>query len=464
MSSSIVHYEVIKKKFRDFSQRSLWLTTISAATLALAVFLLAFRFVEPAPPDTIVMSTGAVDGGYHTFALQYQEILARDGVKLELRTSAGSQENVSRLLDPDSNVEVAFFQGGSAFAANAPELASLGSIYYEPLWVFYRGPEIHDFDGLQGKKIAIGPEASGARSLALQLLAVNAAVMPPTLLLAESGRQANDMLLHGKLDAVFIVGPPESALVEQLVSAPGIRLLSVDRAEAYTRRFPSLTKLTLPQGVFDFVKNVPAHDVTLISPTANLLAVDNLHPALAYLLMRAASKIHGEAGLFRKAGDFPAPLNSEFPLNAEATRYYKSGPPFLQRFLPYWAAVLVDRLWLTLVPVLALLIPLGRILPAVYRWRVRSRIYRWYAKLKEVELELDENSTPEQLKELLARLDQIERGVNQVNTPLAYTDNLYAFRQNVELVRQRVRTQLNGGGRGRRQDERLPAPARSAST
>ena len=433
---------MIRKKFRDLSRRDLWLTIISVALVALGAFVFAFRFVEPAPPDSIVMSTGAVDGGYHMFALRYREILARDGVKVELRPSAGSQENVSRLLDDKSDVEVGFLQGGSAFSANAPELVSLGSIYYEPLWVFYRGPEIHDFGGLRGRKLAIGPEESGTRSLALQLLAVNAAVMPPTELLPQNGQLATEMLLQGKLDAVFIVGPPESPLVEQLVSAPGIRLLSVDRAEAYMRRFPALTKLTLPQGVFDFVKNVPAHDVTLISPTANLLAVDGLHPALAYLLMRAASEIHGGAGLLHKAGDFPAPLNSEFPLSAEATRYYKSGPPFLQRYLPYWAAVLVDRLWLTLLPVVALLIPLGRIVPAAYRWRVRSRIYRWYAKLKEVELELDEDSTPEKLTELLAQLDQIDRAVNRINTPLAYTDNLYAFRQNVNLVRQQVKAAL----------------------
>jgi hypothetical protein len=277
------------------------------------------------------------------------------------------------------------------------------------------------------------------------LLAVNATVMPPTVLLPEDGQQANEMLLQGKVDAVFMVGPAESPLVEQLVSTPGIRLLSLDRADAYTRRFPALTKLTLPQGVFDFVKNVPPHDVTLISPTANLLAVDGLHPALAYLLMRAASEIHGGAGLLQKAGDFPAPLNSEFPLSAEAQRYYKSGSPFLQRYLPYWAAVLVDRLWIMLLPVVALLLPLGRMLPTVYRWRVRSRIYRWYARLKEVELELDEDAAPEKLAELLVRLDQIERAVNRINTPLAYTDNLYAFRQNVDLVRQRVRAQLAGG-------------------
>jgi len=440
---------ITPKKFRDISRRDLWMAIVPAVLVALAVFVFAFRFIEPAPPNSIVMSTGAVDGGYHMFALRYQEILARDGVKLKLLPSAGSQENVSRLLDDSSDVEVGFLQGGSAFSVNAPALVSLGSIYYEPLWVFYRGAEIHDFAGLQGKKLAIGPEESGTRALALQLLAVNAAVMPPTALVPQSGQQAGEQLIQGKLDAVFIVGPPESPLVEKLMSASGIRLLSLDRAEAYTRRFPALTRLTLPQGVFDFVKNVPAHDVTLISPTANLLAIDGLHPALAFLLMRAASEVHGGAGLLHKAGDFPAPLNSEFPLSAEATRYYKSGPPFLQRYLPYWAAVLVDRLWITLLPVLALMVPLGRIIPAIYRWRVRSRIYRWYAKLKEVELEQDENSTPEKLEELLKRLDEIERAVNRINTPLAYTDNLYAFRQNVNLVRLRVRAQLATGKRRR---------------
>jgi hypothetical protein len=345
---------------------------------------------------------------------------------------------MGRLMDEKSDVDVGFFQGGSAFSANAPDLVSLGAIYYEPLWVFYRGREIRELAGLQGKKLAIGPEESGARALALQLLAVNAAVLPPTALLALSGREANEQLLQGRIDAVFMVGPPESALVEQLVSAPGIRLLSLERADAYTRRFPYLTRLTLPKGVFDFVNNVPARDVILVSPTANLLARDRLHPALAYLLMRAATEIHAGSALLNKTGEFPAPLDAEFPLSDEAKRYYRTGPPFLQRYLPYWAAVLIDRVWITLLPVLALLVPLMRLVPPVYRWRVRSRIYRWYARLKEVELEFDENPPPERLKELLKRLDQIERSVNRINTPLAYSDNLYAFRQNVNLVRQRV--------------------------
>jgi TRAP-type uncharacterized transport system substrate-binding protein len=433
---------MIRKTFQRLYSRDLWMAATPVAVAIVIAVVVAMVFVEPGPPRHIVMSTGAVDGGYHMYALRYREILARDGVTLELRPSAGSQENVSRLMAEDSGVEVGFFQGGSAFAANAPHLLSLGAIYYEPLWVFYRGAEVRDFGGLKGRRLAIGPEESGTRALALQLLAVNATVMPPTVLTPDTGQAAMDQLLAGRIDGFFLVAPADSPMVEKLVSTPGIRLLSLERAEAYSRRFPYLTRLTLPRGVFDFINDVPAADVALVSPTANLLARDTLHPALAFLLMRAATEIHGNAGLLSRSGEFPAPLNAEFPLSSEARRYYKAGPPFLQRYLPYWVAVLVDRLWIILLPALALVVPLTRIVPPIYRWRVRSRIYRWYARLKEVELELDEQPGQERLEALLARLDEIERAVNRINTPLAYTDNLYLFKQNVDLVRARVRWRL----------------------
>ena len=195
--------------------------------------------------------------------------------------------------------------------------------------------------------------------------------------------------------------------------------------------------------MFDFINNVPNRDVTLLSPTANLLARNDLHPALAYLLLRAATEIHSGSALLSKARDFPAPLDADFPISDEASRYYRAGPPFLQRYLPYWAAVLVDRLWLMLLPVLALLVPLMRVLPQIYRWRVRSRIYRRYAQLKEVEIELDKRPGPDALAALNARLDEIEDVVNHINTPLAYTDNLYMFRQHVHLVRQRIERALS---------------------
>jgi hypothetical protein len=237
---------------------------------------------------------------------------------------------------------------------------------------------------------------------------------------------------------VFLVAPPESPLVSQLVSARGIRLMSLELADAYTRRFSFLTKVVLPRGVFDFINNIPARDVNLVSPTANLLAQRDLHPALAYLLMRAATEIHSGSALLNKAGEFPAPLDADFPISEEAKRYYRSGPPFLQRYLPFWAAVLVDRLWLTILPLLAVVVPLARLLPMAYRWRVRSRIYRHYGELKEVELELERSPSPDKLNELLRRLDEIDRAVNRVPTPLAYADQLFMFRQNIYLVRRRV--------------------------
>lgn len=429
---------------RRWTTRVILLTT--SPLLVVAAFALALHFLRPAPPDRIVISTGTEESGYQLFARRYQEILARDGVTVELRMSSGSQDNVGRLMDPESGVDVGFFQSGSAYAANAPDLVSLGAIYYEPLWIFYRGPEIHDFAGLHGKKLAVGRQDGGTYALALQLLAINAVVLPPTELLPMSDREANQKLLAGEIDAVFTVAPPESPLVQELASTPGIRLLSLERAEAYTRRFPSLTRLTLPRGLFDFINNVPKRDVTLVSPTANMLARNNLHPALAYLLLRAATEIHSGSALLSKARDFPAPLDADFPISEEATHYYKSGPPFLQRYLPYWAAVLVDRLWLMLLPILALLVPLMRVLPQIYRWRVRSRIYRRYAQLKEVEIELDKRPGAQVLNELNVRLDQIEDVVNHINTPLAYTDNLYMFRQHVNLVRQRVERALKDAG------------------
>jgi TRAP transporter TAXI family solute receptor len=430
-----------------FSQRAFWLMAILSIVFVALVVAVTLYFVRPAPPDRIAMGTGTPDSGYQFFGLRYREILARDGVTVELRTSAGSQANLYRLAEKNSDLDVAFFQSGSGYSANAPNVVSLGAIYYEPLWVFYRGPEIGDFSGLKGRKLAIGPPQSGTHALALQLLAVSGVALPPTELLPIGDREANRLLLDDKIGAVLMVAPPESALVAELISAPGIRLLSVERAEAYTRRFPFLTKVALPRGVFDFINNVPARDVTLLSPTANLLAKEDLHPALAYLLMRAATEIHGGSALLNKGGDFPAPLDADFPLSSEAKRYYRTGPPFLQRYLPYWAAVLVDRLWITLLPLFAVMVPVMRLVPPAYRWRVRSRIYRRYAQLKEVELELEDNPTREKLEALLERLDQIERAVNRTRIPLAYADNLYMFRQNINLVRQRVAAALRNGER-----------------
>ena len=417
-----------------------------AVALVIAGFALALHFVQPAPPSKIVMSTGRTEGDYYRYGLEYRKLLAKEGVDLQLVTSDGALENIGRLMDPNSGVDVAFFQSGTGFSANAPHVESLGALYYEPLWVFYRGAPIDDLRGLNGKRIAIGPEQSGTRPLALQLLSVNLAVMPPTELLPIPGEQAAGMLERGEVDAILHVAPPDSPLVQRLIGIKGVRLLSFDRAEAYVRRFPFLTSVTLPRGVFNLAGDVPDHDIVLLSPTANLLARDNLHPALAYLLMTAATTVHGEGSLLSPRGQFPALLDAGFPYAEEAVRFYKVGEPWLQRYLPYWMAVLVDRLWVLVLPFIALAVPLSRLVPQLYAWRMRSRLYRWYGRLKEIELELEGEPTEEELHGILKRLDQIETAVSHLPLPLAFSENLYSFRVNLELVRAKARKGLGSRG------------------
>jgi hypothetical protein len=325
-----------------------------------------------------------------------------------------------------------------------PGLVSLGSLYYEPLWIFYRAPhELTTLRGLRGMTIAAGAENSGTRALALELLDANQMRQPPTQIVTLAGLQAADALVEGKVGAALFVAAPDSLVVQRLIKAPGIRLMSLDEADAYTRRLPYLSRVVLPKSVFDLVERIPDHDVVLLASTANLIVKEDLHPALAYLLLRAANEVHSEARLFEHQAEFPAPRDADFPLSPEAQRYYKSGPPFLQRYLPYWGANLVDRLWVMLLPVVAIAFPLFRLVPPLYRWRIRSRIYRRYARLKEIELDLDEKRTVPELKSMLERLDQIESAVNRLSTPLAYSENLYVFRQHIDLVRQRILARLS---------------------
>jgi hypothetical protein len=296
--------------------------------------------------------------------------------------------------------------------------------------------------------IAVGAENSGTAALAMMLLEGTGIAKPPTTVMKFGGRAAANLLLSGGIDAAFFVASPTAPVIQELLRARHVHLLSFARADAYTRRHFYLARFTLPRGVFDLVKNIPERDVALIGTTANLVVKDDLHPALAYLLLRAAAEVHGAPSLFSGLREFPAPNDTELPLSPEAARYYKSGPPLLQRYLPYWGANLVDRLLVLLLPALVVLVPAGRLLPQLYRWRVRSRIYRWYALLKEIELELEERRSPEELGRILERLEDLDDAVHRIETPLAYSENLYVFRQHIDLVRQRAQAIIHGVRRG----------------
>jgi TRAP-type uncharacterized transport system substrate-binding protein len=403
-----------------------------------AAFAVTLFFVKPAPPNRLTVAIAPEEGGSRYYARRYQEVLKRHGITLDVRQTGGSLTNVQLLADPNSGVDVAFVQSGTEAGERAASVVSHGSVSYIPLWVFHRGETIDDVRELRGRRIAVGAPESGTRALAVTLLGATGADKGGTDLLPLEREAAIEQIQRGEIDAVFLVAPAEAPAVKKLAAAPGVKLISFARADAYVRRFPYLSKLILPRGVFDLSADLPERDVVLLAPTQNLIARDTLHPALAYLLLRTATEVHGSAGMLVHAGEFPAPREAGFPLSSVARRYYQAGVPFLQRYLPFWAANLVDRLWVMLVPIIAVVVPLGRAVPALYRWRVRSRVFRWYARLKQIELQLEENPGRQALDEMLERLDETERAVNQIPTPLAYAENLYFFREHVDVVRRRI--------------------------
>ncbi|HRF29688.1 MAG TPA: TAXI family TRAP transporter solute-binding subunit [Azonexus sp.] len=402
-------------------------------------FVVAYQFVQPAPPKRIVITTGGESGAYYQFAQRYAAILARDGITLEVKASAGSLENLDRLKADEA--QVGFVQGGVVPPKEDPDaeddsgLLSLGSLFYEPVWVFYRGErDLTRLTELRGKRIAIGQEGSGVRQLAQQLLAANE-IEAGEQLVPLSGLSAAEELQQGRIDAAFIIASESAPVVQVLLRSPGIRLMSFAQSGAYQRRFPFLTKLTFPQGVADLVRDFPPNDIKVLAPTANLIVRDDLHPALQSLLLQAASEVHGKSGFFQDQGEFPSYKDQMLPLSPDAARYFKSGPSFLQRYLPFWLAVLVDRLIVLLLPVVALLIPLLKVAPAIYTWRVRSKVFRCYGELKFLEDDLKNHFDRARLAEYRSRLDALEDEAVQLHVPLGFTDLVYTLREHVNLVR-----------------------------
>lgn len=412
----------------------------TAALAAAVALLVTYQFVDPAPPKLIRIATGHADGAYHAFGVEYRGILARHGVELVLQNTSGSIENLSLLEPGEPGVEAAFVQGGTGDVARSGTLVSLASLYYEPVWVVFRkGLAIARLGDLAGRRVAVGPQGSGTRAIALELLADNG-IGPTDLELSDlTGGEAVSAVEHGDLDVLFVVGAATSTNVRRAVLADGIELLSLARSEAYARRHRYLSEVVVPEGVIDLVRNVPDADVTLVSPAATLVVRDDLHPALIELLLEAADETHGPGGLLEAPGEFPSPSFVDLPLSPIAKRYFESGPPFLRRTLPFWAATLIDRLLVMLLPLLAFVVPLFRFMPIVYRWRARSRIFRWYKEIRPLEDRVRLGLAAEEVGEVLAYLEQIEAAVKQVTVPWSYVDELYQLRLHIDLVRGEIK-------------------------
>ncbi len=420
--------------------QSLWAqiaVVAPALILVIAGFVVAYQFVGPPPPDRIVMATGSEAGAYHAYGKLYAERFREEGIELVLRSTAGSSENLTLLSDPEAEVPVAFMQSGIGEPADHTDLKSLGSLYYEPLWVFVRTEEQpRRLTELAGLRIAVGAEGSGTRAVALALLADNGITGKNAELVPFNGVAAEAALLAGDIDAAIFVTSATAPRIRALLSAPGIALMSFERADAYVRRNDYLSKVLLPEGTVDLAVNLPSRDTVLLAPTATIVVSPELHPALADLLLLTMRDAHRSGGLLEKPGSFPSGSFVTYPLASVAQRFYDEGPPFLQRYLSFWAANLIDRLKILLLPLLTLLYPLFKILPPTYSWRMRSKVNRWYKELQALDDELRANSITR--SDATARLDEIEASVEKVSVPASFASSAYTLRLHIDFLRRKV--------------------------
>jgi hypothetical protein len=432
------------------SWRDLLVVAAPVVLVISGVVWAAVALVRPAPPDSIRLLGGAEGSSYRTNAERYQAIIQRYGVRVDIVASKGSLDNLKQLANGKVHVDVGFVQSGLTEGVDIANLRSLGTVLAQPLMVYHRSPQpVETLGQLRGKRLAIGPEGSGTRALALALLKGNGVDGPPTTLLDQGGEDAARALIAGTVDAAFLMGDSASPkIMRSLREVPGIELMNFRQAAGYVRRFRFLSRLTLPEGAMDLARNLPPKPYELVGPTVELVARKDLHPALSDLLITAAREVHGGPGMFRDAGMYPSAQERDFPISDEAERYYKSGAQFFYRKLPFWLASLIDRLVVVIVPLLVLIVPATRLAPAVYRWRVRSRIYRWYGALMSIERDVS-HAAPEHREQLIAdlqrRLDEIEDAVDDIKMPVSFADQLYVLREHVAMVRRR----LEGGQRPR---------------
>ena len=409
-----------------------WLVLVLLAALVLAGWGLA-KLAPPPPPKRVVMTTGAPDGAYHRYALRYRELLAAEGVDLELRPSSGASENLQRLRTREGGVEVGLVQGGLIEPSDADMLVSLGSLFYEPIWVFYRSKTALDrIADLRGRRIAIGIAGGGTHALSLTVARDNGLTGPPTTLVESGGLAAADALIEGEIDAAIYVSAIDGPAIQKLLRASGLRLMDMRRADAHIRRLPFLHKLDLPEGVVDLAAGIPPQRMTMIALTGNLVARDDIHPVAVELLLQAAREVHGGATLLNAARTFPAPFDVELPLSTDAERFYKERPSLLRRVLPFWVAVWAERMLFIMLPLLAIAVPAIAYLPKIYDWRIRGKLGRWYAEINRVER--DALDSPTDLSAQRERIDDIVDRLNRVKVPKAYLSMLYTLRGHAAYV------------------------------
>lgn len=408
--------------------------------LAVVAFWMLSRYISPAPPKTLVFTAGASDGAYHKFAQRYKTALAREGITLEIRESKGSVENIQRLQDPKNVVMAGFVQGGLGILSaphdpDAPEfdaLQAIANVAYEPVWLFTRNPKINDIAQLKGLKVAIGAEGGGTRKVALDLLQASGLKANAEQWLPLSGTTAAKALSDKSIDAVFLVASSEAESVKLLMRMPNVHIADLTYAPALSRLHPYLQTIQVPQGVFDLERNIPPKAITLLSTSANLVVNDNIHPALAYLLLDAAAHVHNVGGPLQRPSDFPHIKDTDYPVAEEAKRYFANGKPFLQRYMPFWAANFVQRLLLILIPLFAVAVPIIKLYPELQKFLQERKLFKLYGELKIIELEIKSMGFSSAINDKLLKMEAL---IDSTKFAKIFTDRVYTLRQHVEFVR-----------------------------
>jgi len=413
--------------------------------LLLVLLWLLVRHLSPVPPRSLVMTTGAPDGAYYRFGERYREILRANGIDLVLQPSRGGMENIERLKA--GSAAVGFVQGGTGILATNPEapasataLRSLATVAYEPVWIFSRTIDLDEGLGaLAGRRVAVGVPGSANLYVARELLGAYG-IRPDagdgTVFVQQGGTDAARLLAEGQVDAAIVIAAAQAPIVQQLLGDSSMRLASLAQAPGLAQRHPYFIPLTLSRGAADPAHDLPHHDVQLLATTANLVVREDIHPALAHLLLDAAREVHSAGGLLSRPGTFPSEKGTDFPLSDVAERYFKNGRPFLQNYLPFWVAIWVQRVLLLLVPLAAIMVPLARVLPGIVTWRRQSKLYRRYGELKYLEQDLASHKLDAAERSAAhAKLDHIQDEIVHAQFPLDLYDRVYTLRQHVDYVR-----------------------------
>ena len=405
----------------------------------LAIILIGLiAYWNPPPPRYIMMASGIQGGSYEQLAAKYVEYFAKKGVTIELVRTEGSQENINRLSDRKDPIQVAFVQGGSLHTKDVPGVESLGSIDYEPIWIFYKGQLLKkdrlDFDKLSKARIAIGPKGSGTHIQAMNLLRINQLEHSATLLTMDNN-QAVTALQQGDVDVVIMVDGLRAKNVQTLLNDPQIQLLNFTRAAAYTKNIHYLEELEVPMGSFSLARNFPPIDTKMLSTVTNLLIDDRMHPGIQLLFLMAAQEINGKESFFAKRGQFPAIMNSEFPESPIAQQFHQRGLPFLMDYLPFWIAEFIHRMFFTLLPFFAVAYPIVLSLPSYRLRRVQSKLNRIYGELKFFENDLLLSYDPSKMPEYLEKLSDLERRAFALKVPKRISSDFYTLRSSIDYVR-----------------------------